>query len=162
MADAVHFDVEGLNGLLKSLHELAGEKASRTPVRRALQYGAELVRHTARSLAPIRQKPYPFSRHKRIPGTLFANIKTHKLRSRRGRIGYIVTSALPGTWMNTGDAFYGSFLEYGTPLAAPRPFMRPAIDQNREGIIARTSFELDKAITRIVKRNARLAAKAAA
>lgn len=51
-----------------------------------------------------------------------------------------------------GDAYYMPFLEFGTSHQEARPYLRPAIDDNRQGIVDDIKKELQKAIVRMERR----------
>jgi HK97 gp10 family phage protein len=156
MPVAVKMTVQGLEGLGKALARIDRKIAGQI-VRTATREAAKIIRDEAQLKAPVRS------------GTLKRAIKVRAAsKMKRGSIGIVVTSGESGKKAdNTGDAFYGYFLEYGywkVPFIRnsageirsvsrarakimgktwqnPRPFMRPAFDA-----------KVDQAVTTVTNR----------
>lgn len=141
-------EVPELPAMLRKLQEFGGSAFAKKPIRKGLRYGAKLMRKTAAELAPKHDGPYPKSRLDRTPGTLKKSIKVGALKRSRSRFGVVVTSGLRGKNVNSGAAYYGHFLEKGTPRIAPRPFMRPAFDRHKDATVAAVSREVKIACER--------------
>lgn len=113
----VRVHVDGLKEAEKALRAL-GPQVARRVLRKAVQAGANRVLYSAQLKAPHDTGL--------LLSTLVARTGTSK---KKGRV-----SARVG--MKAGDfkgeAFYGSFLEYGTAKMEARPYLRPAFDEQRE------------------------------
>ncbi len=57
--------------------------------------------------------------------------------------------------VDTGDGFWGLFLEYGTRVIQAKPFFRPAIDANIDHISNEVKQKLAKGIESEAKKLAR-------
>lgn len=121
--------IEGLAALDRTLAGL-GRKLENKIRRKALRKAAKPVQATAQQLAP------------RDEGKLVAAIKVRALkRNRRHPRSVGVRVVLGREWFR-GDEFYAAFVELGYHVGrrqlgptrravAPRPFMRPAYEQNK-------------------------------
>ena len=49
--------------------------------------------------------------------------------------------------------FYGRLVEFGTRFISPRPYMRPAVDENQGAIIERMATNLSAGIDRELRRH---------
>ena len=77
-------------------------------------------------------------------GHLRDNIRVRRARAKTdGKIVFTI---------NTGNAFWGYFLEFGTVKMPPHPFMRPAFDATREAAVNVQIEELKTGIERVAKR----------
>jgi HK97 gp10 family phage protein len=166
MADGVTFKVEGLMQLGQALRAMAGDGAVRAS-RSMASAMARIVRTAAK--ANLQRRGL-----RRRTGTLEKNIINHRARKtnltaqydvlvrtkqrrygntqrnrRLGRVG--------GKYTVEGDAFYWKFHEYGAPgrNIPARPFMRPAIDENKQ----RAIVEARKAGARAIRAAARRAVR---
>jgi HK97 gp10 family phage protein len=61
----------------------------------------------------------------------------------------------------TKDAFYGHLVEFGTTHSGPAPFMRPAWDGNKTGVLDGVKDDMWREIEKALRRKAKKAAKAA-
>jgi HK97 gp10 family phage protein len=68
----------------------------------------------AQNLAPVGSEPWD------VPGELKDSITAGPLQHATGADAFIVISS---------DAPYASFVEYGTSIMTPEPFLRPAMQQ---------------------------------
>lgn len=148
MARTVKIQVEGLKELGERLQKLDKDMAGRV-VRAATAAAANVVKKAAIQNAPISSEPHQLGRRKdqiAQPGNLRKNIIIRRLppAQRTSTEEYIVTIRA-GSGKVPKDAFYGKFVEFGTVKMAPRPFLRPAIDNNVQAAI-------DAMKERIVKR----------
>lgn len=82
-------------------------------------------------------------------GALRAGIKLRALKARKGNFG--VQVMLPRRDEldidNSSPWYYPAILEYGHENAAPRPFLRPAFDENRDRALNIFADEVSKGIT---------------
>ncbi len=78
----------------------------------------------------------------------FANTKSNVRAGRAGK-SYKTggSSGNPG-----GDTWYWRLLEFGTSKMAARPFMRPALEQNVEKVVATFVSEMSAAVDRFAAR----------
>jgi HK97 gp10 family phage protein len=130
-ADNFQIRMQDVETLVKRFKELRKDAKVRQAIRAGLRAGAKLMATDAKQNAPIFQGKYPASRQaKRKPGTLRRFIRVRSMKRSRVRFGMMIASYY------TGDAYYGSFLEYGTKNIKPRPFLRPAFDKYKHDTIA--------------------------
>lgn len=89
-----------------------------------------------------------------LTGALKENFKLWIQRGKRGKFSVVVGTkgeyalkkqGLKGG-LNQGDQFYAAFYELGTSHQPARPFMRPALDNNKSLIIRIFSDKLAKEI----------------
>lgn len=125
-----------LPALLKKLREVGGNTLAKKAVRKGLKAGSKLMQATAKQLAPKYAGKYPKSRVDRKPGTLRKNIRSMAMRRSRQRFGYVVSAGLRGKNINSGEAYYGLFVEKGGPKRRAIPFMRPAFDRHKDATVA--------------------------
>ena len=123
-----------LDRKLKKLKGTEGKKVVRKSARTALKP----VLQESRSLAPS------------DTGFLKRNIKVRALPRSRKVFGARVTSGR-GKNANSGDAFYGAFLEFGTRNIKPRRFMKQAADRKRTQALRIYQNELRKNIVMVAK-----------
>jgi HK97 gp10 family phage protein len=156
------FQVQGMPELLKMLATLE-PKLSRKVLRKAIRKAAQPIRDAARAKAPVKT------------GKLRKSIRLRAAkRLMRGSVGIVVEA---GGKDFTGDTFYGSFIEYGflqNPVVRlddgriisvtrrmarrmerkqipARPFMRPALDENRSRFFSIVRDEVERGIEQIAK-----------
>lgn len=140
MADSIR--VEGLAETAARLRALPAELGSKGggPIRSALFQSAKLLREAAKAAAPVRtgnlqQNIIAYrSRNPRSEGAT----EKYSIGMRKGTRRYANNPrnrrkgrALQ-TFKTAGAAYYGRFLELGTAKMAPRPFLRPAFEANKE------------------------------
>lgn len=109
-------DVVGADSLMRALHELGRSGVQEQIIAPTLDEAGDLLMAAVEPNIPVDD------------GDLKATLR--KLLSKT-RVRIVVGSA---------KAFHGRFLEFGTVKMAARPFMRPALDNNRrriEGIAAK-------------------------
>ena len=135
-----------LPAMLKKLREVGGNTLAKKAVRKGLKAGSKLMQATAKQLAPKFKGKYPKSRLDRQPGTLRKNIRSMAMKRSRVRFGYVVSAGLRGKNINSGEAYYGLFVEKGGPKRAPKPFMRPAFDRHKDAAVAFVMSEVRTAL----------------
>lgn len=151
--------VQGVQDLKKALRALPAN-VERKAVRGAIRQGAELLRRTAKTLAPRRSEGNRSGGIVQPAGTLRRNIQKKKLRTVRGRLTYIIgvetgkTITLKGTgkvaFQSRGklrtrkatrrerrreDPFYYRFVELGFTHTGggrvpARSFLKAALDRD--------------------------------
>jgi len=108
--------IVGMDALQAKLREL-DRTMQRDLLIEAAQAGAEIVRHAAAANAP------------RDTGELAENMTT--------RVSTSLSDSREGS-VDVGpdrDEWYGFFVEFGTAFMMPRPFLRPALENNENQII---------------------------
>jgi len=99
--------------------------AAQEAVRPAAQAGAQVFYDEVRQRVPVSSKPHSTKGKKQTyqPGNLRAAIYQAFMEEveRPGHASYRIS------W-NHKKAYYGRFIEFGTPRMAARPFVRPAFD----------------------------------
>ncbi len=134
-----HASVEGLDridAILKKMPRRARERA----LSQSLSAAGRLIRTSIRSRAPVRQeggaKIIKAGERARLPGFLRQSIGVRRVRG-QGSSARVLIGA-------TGEAFYASFLEFGTKDITARPFIGPGFDAVAETAINRVRDELLK------------------
>lgn len=170
MAD-IEFKLSGADELLKRMRALPVELRQR-PARAALGKAAKLIRDRAAQNALGLDDPATGEQIAKNIATRFSpsyQRKTGDLKVRvgvlggasqyantrenvrKGRVGQ--TYELGGDKSNPGgDTWYWRFLEFGTEKSKAQPFMRPAAEQEGQAAIDLFASELDKAITKLLKK----------
>lgn len=128
--------VEGLRELGEAMREL-GTEVSEKIAHAMVSKAARMVRDEAKKAAPVRT------------GFMKQNIIVKKMRKsetdltseyrmgvRKYKVKYAdtrfnVRKGRAGTYYGVDDAYYWRYLEFGTVKMAPRPFIRPAFENNR-------------------------------
>lgn len=168
--------VEGLSDLDKVLRELP-KAVGRNALRRVLMKRAEPMAETMRQLAPndpltgapdLKSSIYISTRIKNKVGHAeYAQVLRSggsKDEARAALRDARRAAAGEGSFAEVfvgpdAEHFYGRFLENGTVNMSPRPFMRPAWDQHKDGILVGLRddlwSELKKASDRYAKRLAK-------
>ncbi|EFI59768.1 MULTISPECIES: HK97-gp10 family putative phage morphogenesis protein [Comamonas] len=154
MAD-IQFKLTGFDEVSKRLQALPVELRKK-PARSALGKAATLVRGQAQTNAIWLDD--------KATGRKIADNIIQRFRSRYSkRTGDVMISVGVGTEKGRipkgnpdegpkGNTPHWHLLELGTEQAKPQPFLRPAAEQQAEAAIALFGTELDKAITRLVRR----------
>ena len=127
----------GDKALNRKLKKLTGKDA-KAVVRKATRPALKPVLQEARADAPVKT------------GQLKKNIKIRALPRSRSSLGSRVTSGL-GKNANSGDAFYGAFLEYGTKRIEAKRFMKGAAEKKRSQVLNIYKKEVGQNITKLAK-----------
>jgi HK97 gp10 family phage protein len=176
------FEVKGLKELEEALKELP-KATGRACIRRALMKAAEPMIRTARAMAPQRAigggrlkrsivaTKVKFSSGQAGKAAFAAAMKAGKSRQEAGEAAHEANAEAGGsditsgilTWGPLRSAYYGMFQEFGTRNHPPKPFMRPAFDQHKVSAVTDIKEvlkeEIDKAVARIAKKQAKLLAE---
>lgn len=158
--------LQGLDGVLDALKALPREVAGKNggPVRVALAKGAKRIRDRARQLAAVDtgavrdnivlkrdRSPQRSGANERylvgVRGGSQTSYADTKRNRRKGLVGQKYEKA--------GRTYYWRFLEFGTANAPPRPFLRPAFEQEAQGVLDNIGDDLRKAIASAAKRHAK-------
>lgn len=173
--------IEGLKELEAALKELP-KATGRNVIRRALTTAAQPVAELARANAPrgatgvlsrsIRVSKIRFSKGEAGKAAFAAAMKRGASRAEAAQAAHEanaeagndedITSGLAEIGPTT-EAFYAHFVEFGTAHSVAKPFMRPAWEGNKatavQVIQAALKAEIDKAVERIAKKQAKLIAQ---
>lgn len=116
-------------------------KVQRKVIRKAIRAGGRSVLEAARANVPI------------DTGALKAGLKLRAIKRTRTGFGvYIRTPTRAELAIDENDpGYYPAVLEYGADGHRPQPFLRPAMDANRDKAKARIVEELRKGITGIIR-----------
>ena len=129
MADLVTVKVQGLTNLGERMRNLS-EDMNKKIARSATGAAASVVKKAAERKAPV--DTGNLKRNiiaKRIPPARTQHTSEHIVTVRKGKL----TEKQKGSGLQ--DAFYASWVEFGTAKMAARPFLRPAFDQNIQAAI---------------------------
>lgn len=167
------FRIEGLAGVLKTLEELPAEIVSKAggPVRQGLRAAMRMMAEEVReNLRRIIREPNCNGQNKST-GLLLENIRvgSFRLRGQNGEAQrvYIRKKRYPPRRVDTKPRKEGGpkpvvtpqvarLLEYGNEkLNPPKPFLRPAFNQNKERAVNIFETELKRRIDLVQKRLAR-------
>lgn len=150
------FEITGQKAIDRAFKKL-GPKIGKKPIRKGARAGAKVMAAAVKSRAPVGQK-----RSQRSVGKkpLRSQVKVRSLKVRRGNILIGATTGQSGKAnLNSGDGFYGQFMEYGRrpggwhkQRLAPKPFIRPAFEASKDKanatavkvIVAETNAELKR------------------
>jgi HK97 gp10 family phage protein len=116
MPGAVTIEIKGLPQLLRELQRLSEAAQGRVARNMAMAAARTVARH-ARALAPVRT------------GALKKSIKVRRGKARLAK-GQAIAFANAADWK-------AHLLEYGTVFAAPRAYLRPALDSNQPEVRAK-------------------------
>lgn len=130
MARRASVSIEGGEELLKRLQGLPDAAAGKA-MDAALMAGAEIVRADASRRAPRRTG--------KLSESIVAELKTGKSGRKSAVIG------------PNEEAFYGSFVELGRKNQAAQPYLRPALDENKDTVQRAIADELRSAIEKAVR-----------
>ncbi len=172
------FRVEGLRDLDRALGELP-KRTGKAVLRRVLKKAAEPVAEKARQLAPVdtgvlRESIGVSARLKNKVGAaefaaamragLGKAAAVSALRdARRAAEGKGASVELyVGPAAKTGAIRYAHLVEFGSASQRPQPFMRPAWDSEKDGVLRSIKSTLGDEIEKTAKRLAKRAAKAKA
>jgi HK97 gp10 family phage protein len=150
MGIKITFKVEGLKDCEDALKELP-LATSKNVLRRALRKAAEPVAKSAEG------------RVARRTGNLGESITVGTNLSKRQRRAAKETKTGVEVYVGAGPLPHAHMIEFGTSRQSPEPFLRPAVDANGKRMIEifRTDVwaEIQKAVARLERKAARLAAK---
>lgn len=164
MANDVQFNLSGVDELRKRLRTLP-KTIQGKPARIALRKSANLIVRQAKKNALELDDVTTPERIADNVTAIFSNRHLKRTGDLKFRIGVIggatqykdtrenrQQSRVGSTYHTGGETWYWRFLEFGTERMAPKPFLRPAVNQRSEEAIALFGTELDKQITKIVSK----------
>ena len=136
MAVTTRSQVVGFKELEQVLKALPGRLAERE-LTSAVRAGANVIRKEARARAPRGGVPSAMSKKF---GPLHKKIRTRRDKKTPLSVEFSIDS---------GSAFYGSFLEFGTKNIAPRPWLTPAYDVSKDAAVQKLGDRLGKGIVKV-------------
>lgn len=139
------FKIEGLKELEDALAELP-KATGKNALRRMLHKAGEPIVSMAESLAP------------HLKGKLKRSIGTGTKLSRRQRSQHKAESTVE-VFAGAGALVQAITQEFGTRNHAPKPFMRPAWDANKQNALKSVRDDLEEEIEKARQRLARKAAR---
>lgn len=123
-------EVIGADTLLRKLRQLEDAVAG-DALEQAVKAGAEPIRADASQRAPRRTG--------KLAGSIIVEPDEKGKTQASVKIG------------PEKDAFYGLFHEFGTSKMAANPFLRPAMDEQKDAAVAAVRRELQKALARVAR-----------
>lgn len=150
MTSRVEVKVDGIEEIEKMLRRLPAS-VSKKHMRRATRQGISLIRNHIKANAPVRakaDKTYRDGRKRPKPGRLRRLVR---IRSRRGKRGYLKFSLfypVPDDTQgdNPKNAFYWRFVEFGTKFISANPFIQRAVDRNFGAVVRKVITETNKGL----------------
>lgn len=149
--------IEGGAELARALRELPEEMAKKH-LRKSVVRAARLVRNAARRSPAFNDRTgrlrrniiIKFVREESNPQkvTYFVLVRSGK-RFQRMRKGAPKGFVGPMNLVNN-DAYYWRFVEFGTAKMSPRPFLRPAFENNKEAAVDAIVDQLKKGLDQSV------------
>lgn len=134
------FTITGLKEARQILQRMPDRVQKRVTLT-AVRAGAREVRNEIVAAAPRGEEP---SRASAKYGRLHENIRT--LRLRRGPKDWV------GVRVDTGDAFWGHILEFGSKFMPARPWFRPAVDASYQKAMTKIRDALGRGVEREAKK----------
>lgn len=138
MPITVKTHVAGLSEARRLLKQLP-EKVQNKVLIDSVRAGTDIIHKAVKASAP--QSTNRRSKASYMYGHLKENIRMFKLK-------FNVPEETVIFRVNTGDAFWARFLEYGTRFMPARPWFRPAVDANAERAVSAMKEKLAQGIER--------------
>jgi HK97 gp10 family phage protein len=129
---AFNFSIEGVSDIRKAL---AGKQKEIEEIFvKDLNEGGDLVLHSARSKAPIGATKH-----------LISSIDKNEIRDKNGIIDVYV-GIEKNEWFSKEDKYYPRFIEKGTSKMKARPYLRPALNENKKQIQSKIEADIKELI----------------
>lgn len=154
MPDSFTVKIEGLAELRAAMQQLP-DRVNRTAVRSSLQAGAAIIRNAAKAKAPVyhgevaQGHPAPGTLRKSIVTKYAAELSTpayqvYIVTVRRGKKYQQVTQRVRGGGVRVVnlDAYYWTFVEFGTSKMPGTSFMRTAFSEQQHAAAERIKGKL--------------------
>lgn len=145
----VEIKIEGLKEMAAALRKLPENVANKI-LSGAVSPAAAMIRDAARRMAPVYQGDV--SAGHPPPGTLQKAIFIAKLRTEKTTAHYIVWVKHGTRFQKVGkkltnqDAYYWTWVEFGTAKSRAHPFLRPAYEALKGDALRVITTNLDKGI----------------
>lgn len=142
--------INGVDDILRGLTKLenAGKlKAARS----ALLQSANVVKKSAAAKAKAIDDPSTANDISKNVVARFDRQAFRKTGNVKYRVGIVGGAKQNGKGGKGGDTFYWRFLEFGTQHIAARPFLRPAIDENKAVAVDKFASVIKKQIDKVSK-----------
>lgn len=136
MAVTARSQILGFNELERLMKALPGRLAE-AELTSAVRAGANVIRKEARTRAPRGGVPSQMSKKF---GPLHKKIRTRRIKKTPLSVEFSIDS---------GSAFYGSFLEFGTKNISSRPWLTPAYDVSKDAAVQKLGESLGKGIVKV-------------
>lgn len=158
MPDTITVKIQGLSELRAAMSQLP-DRVNRTAVRSSLQAGAAIIRNAAKAKAPVYHGEV--SQGHPPPGTLRRSIVTkyaaemstpgyqvYIVTVRRGKKYQQVTQRVRGGGVRVVnlDAYYWTFVEFGTSRMPGTSFMRTAFAEQQQAAAERIKEKLGERV----------------
>lgn len=143
-------EIKGADEIIKKLERLANAgklKASRT----ALLQSANVVKKSAVTKAKAIDDPTTANDISKNITAQFDRRSFRRSGDVKYRIGVAGGAKEGGNGGKGGDTFYWRFPEFGTRYIPAQPFLRPAIDENKEAAVDKFAEVMKKQIDKEVK-----------
>ncbi|OYQ76053.1 HK97-gp10 family putative phage morphogenesis protein [Wohlfahrtiimonas chitiniclastica] len=142
--------INGVDDILRGLTKLenAGKlKAARS----ALLQSANVVKKSAAAKAKAIDDPSTANDISKNVVARFDRQAFRKTGNVKYRVGIAGGAKQNGKGGKGGDTFYWRFLEFGTQHIVARPFLRPAIDENKAVAVDKFASAIKKQIDKVSK-----------
>lgn len=133
--------VEGADEIIDVLKQIG--LAANDILDEAAEAGGKIALADAKRRAPVSVAGRLYGKYAHPPGNLRDNIELKKPKSAAS--GKLKRRASVTIGPNK-DAFYGKFVELGTKKLKAKPFLRPAIDENKAAIAKAVNETIEKAL----------------
>lgn len=143
-------EIKGADEIIKKLERLANAgklKASRT----ALLQSANVVKKAAVTKAKVIDDPATANDISKNISVQFDRKSFNRNGDVKYRIGVAGGAKEGGNGGRGGDTYYWRFPEFGTRYIPAQPFLRPAIDENKEAAVDKFTEVMKKQIDKEVK-----------
>lgn len=140
MSKLFDLKLEGFEDVIKTFNTL-DDKLQKKAMRPALRAGAKIIQKAAKNKSPT------------LTGKNKKFIKVKSLKRSRGSVGLAIQT---GTREQLGiprdeHGYYPMVLEYGSKHVKKQPFMKPALEQNREKSTKAIGKKLKAGIEKILR-----------
>lgn len=125
----LNIQIQGMEQLRKNMKKM-NEQMQKKIAASMVAAMARPIKKAAIALAPDSDEPHIIEGVKVYPGNLKKNIISKKRSKKDTKLTAEYVVAVRGKARGLYASRYGSIVEYGSVKMKPRPFMRPAFDQN--------------------------------
>lgn len=143
-------EIKGADEILKKLERLANAGKLKTS-RAALLQSSNVVKKAAVTKAKAIDDPATANDISKNISVQFDRKSFNRNGDVKYRIGVAGGAKEGGNGGRGGDTYYWRFHEFGTRHMPARPFLRPAIDENKEAAVDKFAEVMKKQIDKEVK-----------